>query len=120
MFTSTISFSVNRQRRMRDRRQQFPGIGVLRIAQHPLGRTLLDDSPRTHHDDTIAQQTHHIQIMRHEQIAHTHRRLEILQQIEHHGLHGDVERRGRLVEDHELWMQRDGARDADAGLLAAG
>ena len=45
---------------------------------------------------------------------------EILQQVQHHRLHGNVERRGRLVEDDELWMQRDRARDADAGLLAAG
>ncbi len=60
------------------------------------------------------------EIVRHEQIAHAHRLLEVLQQIEHHRLHGDVERGGRLIEDHELWMQRDRARDADTGLLAAG
>ena len=81
---------------------------------------MLDDPPRAHHNDTIAQQPHHIQIVRHEQVTHTHRRLEVLQQVEHHGLHGDVERRRRLVEDHEFGMQRNRTRDADAGLLAAG
>ena len=104
---------------MRDRRQQFLCIGILRIAQDLFGRALLDDPSRPHHDDTITQQAHHIQIMRDEQIAHAHRRLQILQQVQDHRLHGNVERRGRLVENDELWMQRDRARDADAGLLAA-
>jgi hypothetical protein len=54
------------------------------------------------------------------QIAHTHGLLEVLQQVQHHRLHGDVERGGRLVEDDKLWVQRNGARDADARLLAAG
>ena len=58
--------------------------------------------PALHDDDTIAQQAHHIQIMRHEQIAHAQRLLEVLQQIEHHRLHRDVERGGRLVEDDEF------------------
>ena len=48
------------------------------------------------------------------------RLLEVLQQIEHHRLHRNVERRGRLVEDDEIGLERDGARDADARLLAAG
>src|SRR3954468_1391381 len=111
-FRSHSTFLMYRQRRMRDRRQQFLRIGVLRIAEHAFGRTLLEDAPPAHHDDTIAQQTYHIQIMRHEQIAHAHRRLEILQQVEHHRLHGDIQCRGRLVENHEFWMQRNRARDA--------
>src|SRR5712672_2561616 len=113
-------FLVNRQRRVRNRRQQFLGIRILRVAEHAFGKTLLDDSSGPHHDDTIAQQTHYVQIVRHEQIAHAHRRLEVLQQVEHDRLHRDVEGCGRLVEDDELWMQRNRARDADAGLLATG
>ena len=61
-FTPTQA-SMNRQRRMRDRRQQFLRIGVLRIAEHAFGRALLDDTTAPHHDDTIAQQTYHIQIV---------------------------------------------------------
>src|SRR5947209_10269684 len=45
---------VDRQRRMRNRREQLFCIVVLRIAEHALGRALLDDSPRPHHNDTIA------------------------------------------------------------------
>src|SRR4051794_2899744 len=59
------------QRRMRDRRQQFLGVVVLRIAQDPLGRPFLDDSTRPHDNVTIAQQAHYVQIMRDEQITHT-------------------------------------------------
>ena len=42
-----------------------------------------------------------------------------MQEIQDHRLHRDIERRGRLVENHEFRVQRDGARDADAGLLSA-
>ena len=104
---------------MRNRRQQFSCIGILRITQYPLGGTLFDNSSRPHHNDTIAQQPHHIQIVRHEQITHAHRLLQIVQQIENDCLHRDIERRGRLVQNDELGVQRDGARDADARLLAA-
>ena len=45
--------------------------------------------------------------------------LQLLQQIEHDGLHRHVERRGRLVEDDAVGLERDGARDADARLLPA-
>ena len=55
-----------------------------------------------------------------EEVAHAERRLEVLQQVQHHRLDGDVERRGRLVEDDEVGFERDGAGDADARLLAAG
>ena len=45
---------------------------------------------------------------------------ELLQQVEHHRLHRHVERRGRLVENDEIGLERDRARDADARLLSAG
>src|ERR1700686_2290990 len=57
--------------------------------------------------------------MRYEQIAHTHRLLEILQEIENYSLNRNIERRGRLVENHELRMQRHGARETPAGFLPA-
>ena len=105
---------------VRDRRQQFLCIGVLRITQDLFGRALLDDPSRPHHDDAITEQAHHIQVVGDEQIAHAHRRLQILQQVQDDRLHGNIKRSRRLVENDELWMQRDRPRDADAGLLAAG
>src|ERR1700676_1938177 len=41
------------------------------------------------------------------------------QQIEHDRLHRNVERRRRLVQDREIGLERDRARDADPRLLAA-
>ena len=106
--------------RMRDRREQVARVLRLRREQHPLGRPLLDDLPRLHDDHAVAQQPHHVEVVRDEQIAHAERLLEVLQQVEHHRLHRDVERRGRLVEDDEIGLERDRARDADARLLPAG
>ena len=105
---------------MRDRREQIARVLRLRREQHPLGRPLLHDLARLHDDHAVAQQPHDVEIVRDEQIAHPERLLEVLQQIEHDRLHRDVERRGRLVEDDEIGLERDRARDADAGLLAAG
>src|SRR5450755_3341222 len=40
--------SVNRQRRMWNRAQQFPCIGILRVTQDAFGRALFDDLSRPH------------------------------------------------------------------------
>ena len=43
-----------------------------------------------------------------------------VQQLENRRLHGDVERRGRLVEDQQARLRREAAGDPDARLLSAG
>ena len=45
--------------------------------------------------------------------------LQLGEQVEDAGLHRDVERRGRLVADHERRLPGEGAGDGDALLLAA-
>jgi len=45
--------------------------------------------------------------------------LEFVEEIQHLGAHGDVERRDRLVGDHEARPAHDGAGDRDALVLAA-
>ena len=47
-------------------------------------------------------------------------RLQVLQQVEHLALNGDVEGRHRLVADEQLRLEREGARDPDPLALAAG
>jgi hypothetical protein len=106
-------------RRMRNRGQQFLGILRLRIAKHLLGRAFLDDRAGLHHDHPVAEQPHHVEIVRDEEIAHAEPPLQLLQQVQHHRLHRDVERRRRLVQDDEIGVERDGARNADARLLPA-
>ena len=46
--------------------------------------------------------------------------LQVLEQVEDLRLHGDVERRDRLVADNEFRVERERASDADALPLAAG
>ena len=47
-------------------------------------------------------------------------RLQLDEQVEDRRLHGDVERRGRLVADDELRVAGERARDRDALLQPAG
>ena len=57
--------------------------------------------------------------MRDEKVAHSQRIFKVLQKVKHNGLNRDVERRGRLVENNQVGVKRNGAGDADAGLLSA-
>ena len=61
-----------------------------------------------------------MKVVGHEKIRHPQRILELLQQIENDRLHRNIERGGRFVEDDEIGIERDGARDSDACLLPAG
>jgi hypothetical protein len=44
--------------------------------------------------------------MRHEEVGHTEPLAEVRGQVEDDGVHGDIERRGRLVEDQQRGAQR--------------
>ena len=72
---------------MWDRGQQVARIGSLRRDEHLVGRSLLDDLPRLHDDDTVAQQPQHIEIVGDKEVAHTQRILQVLQKVEDHRLH---------------------------------
>src|SRR5882672_8332664 len=105
---------------MRNSGQKLARIVRCRRKKHLLGRPLLHDPARLHHDHAVAQEPHDIEIVGHEQIAHAEGLFELLQQVEHHGLDRDIKRSGRLVENDEIGIERDRARDADARLLPAG
>ena len=81
---------------------------------------LFDDLTRAHDDHAVAEEAHDIEVVADEEIAHANALLEIMQQVEHDRLDGDIERGGRLVENDEVGIERDGAGNADARLLAAG
>ena len=55
-----------------------------------------------------------------EQVGDAEVALQLDEQLEDLGLHGDVERRDRLVADDELGLDRQRAGDGDALALAAG
>ena len=79
----------------------------------------LDDLAEVHHRDAMGDVLHDAQIVRDEQLAQSQLLLEILQQVEELGLHGQVERAGRLVEHHEIGSHGQRARDGDALALSA-
>jgi len=54
------------------------------------------------------------------QVAHPQLALEPGKQLQDHHLHRHVKGGGRLVEHEEIGLDRDRARDPDAGALAAG
>ena len=104
---------------MRDSGNQRARIVLLRIGQDPVCHALFDDPPRVHDDDPVAEQPDHIQIVADEDVADRHLPAQIGQQVQHHRLNRDVERRCRFIENQQLGLQGDRPRYADAGFLAA-
>src|SRR5262249_15608309 len=75
------------KRRVRDSREEVASIWRLVRKKPLLGRPVLDVFPGFHPDPAIAQEPHHVEVVRDEEVAHAERVLELLQQIEPHRLH---------------------------------
>src|SRR5580658_7779110 len=105
---------------MRDGGEKLARVGGLGRAEHGLARSLFDDLAGAHDDHAVAQEAHHVKVVRNEKVAHAKARLEILKKIEHHRLNRNVQGGGWLVEDNKFGPQRNRPRDADARLLAPG
>ena len=110
------------QRRLvqRDRRQQRLRVGVRRRAVDLLLGALLDHAAQVHDRDPVGQVTHDRQVVGDEEIGHAELVLQVLEQVDDLGLHGDVERGDRLVADDDLRLEGERAGDPDALALAAG
>jgi len=63
---------------MWNRREQFARIIALRIGEDLLCRPFFDNLSGAHDDNPVAEQTYHIQVVGHEEIAHSERILEVL------------------------------------------
>ena len=72
-----------------------------------------------HDHDAVTERADDLEVVRDEEIAQAPLVLELAQQVDDLGLHRQVERRGRLVEQDEFRFERDGAGDRDALALAA-
>ena len=92
---------------------------MLGRAEELVGRRQLDHAPDVHHGHAVADVSHDAQVVRHEEIGQPKLVLQIEQEIEDLRLHRDVQRRDRLVGDHQARVQRQRAGDADALSLAA-
>ena len=72
-----------------------------------------------HDHDPVGDVADDVQVVRDEDVGQPEVALEVLEQVEDLRLHGDVERRDRLVADDQLRVDRERAGDADALPLAA-
>ena len=67
----------------------------------------------------MADVLHHRQIVCDEQVGQPELVLQVLQEIDHLRLNGDIESRDRLLPDNEVGAEHQRPRDADALALAA-
>ena len=76
--------------------------------------------PQIHHADARRHVPDHGEVVADEEVGQAQPVLQVAHQVEDLRLHGDVERRGRLVADDEVGLGRQRAGDGDALALAAG
>ena len=90
-----------------------------RICKDILLLSKLHHRSKIHHADLIRQELDHRKVMRNEQIRKIGGCLQALEQIDDLRLHRNVERGNRLVANHQLGLDRQGARDANSLTLTA-
>ena len=88
--------------------------------QHVSGAPLFDDFTLLHDDHPVTQMVDQRQVMADEHQAQPHIGLQVGEQVEDLALHGDVERRNRLVGDQQAGPGDDGAGNGNALALPAG
>ena len=96
---------------VRNRVQEFFGVGVLRVEEDLLCRTAFDDVALEHHCDSIGHVRHDTHVVGDEQDSGVQFFLQRSQQIEDVGLHGHVEGSGGLVGDDHLGVAGKGHGD---------
>ena len=82
-------------------------------------RRALHDAAEVHDDHFVGDQLDDGQVVRDEDVGDAGRFLQVHQQVQHLRLDRDVERRDRLVGDHQARLEHQRARDRDPLALAA-
>ena len=100
--------------------EQCAGVGMFRRGEDLLHRPLLDDLAAVHDADHVRDAAHDAEIVGDEQQAHAEPAANLREQRQDLRLHGDVERRGRLIRDQQIGLVGERHRDHDALALAAG
>lgn len=72
-----------------------------------------------HDHHPVADVLDHIQIVGNEHVGQVKLGLEVQQQVQHLGLHRFIQRRNRLVQDHQPGIDRQSAGDVDTLALTA-
>ena len=80
---------------------------------------MLNDDPVFHDRDLLANVRGNPQVVSDEQHRQVESGAQLVEQIQHLLLHGDVERGDRLIGNDQLRLHRERAGDADALALAA-
>ena len=93
---------------------------MLRVAEHLARQPLLHHGAVLHHGDEVADLRGDAQIMGDEDDGEPEPLTQFGEQFQHLRLHGNIQRRDRLVRDQHVRLQRQRARQPDALALAAG
>src|SRR5579872_6184676 len=115
----TTHYSLLTIRLSQDLTEKKLGPRVLRMSEEIRRRVRLDDLPRIHEDDAVG----HFPGKAHFVGDDEHRHAfpgEVDHGVEHFLYHFRVERRGRLVKQHDLWIHGQGPCDGHPLLLSAG
>jgi len=89
---------------------------MLRSGKYLIHWPSFNDPPEIHHGDSVRNVPNHREVVRDEEIRQFELCLQLLEQVNHTGLHTDVESRYRLIKNHEAWF--DGQRPSNADALA--
>src|SRR5271163_1547932 len=84
-----------------NRRQQSLCIRMARVAVEFATRRTLHHPPQIHNEYTVADVFHYAKIVGNEQQRQSEFALQILQEIDHLRLNGDIQRRDRFIGDDE-------------------
>ncbi len=104
----------------RHRLEQHLGVVVLRLVENVVDLAALDDLAAAHHRNAVGHARDHAHIVADEDDRGLQLGLEVAHDVEDLGLHGDVERRGRLVGDQQVGAAHHSHRDHHALAHAAG
>ena len=94
-------------------REQGLGVGVGRVAVQIRLHPLLDDLPQIHHGHAVRDVTDHGEIVGDEDVGQVELVLDVLEQIDHLGLHRHIEGGHRLVTDDDARVEGQGPGHPD-------
>ena len=106
--------------RLERRGEQGLRVRVLRSREQLLARRDLDDLAEVHHRDAVAQELDRGEVVADEEARESEVGPQVAHQVEHGGLHRDVQGRDRLVRDQQARVDAERPGQADALPLAAG
>ena len=96
------------------------GVGVLGVGVEGLAGGDFDDGAGVHDGDVVGHGADDGEVVGDEEVAEAEAVLQVKQEVDDLGLHGDVEGGDGFVGDDEIGAECEGAGDADALALAAG